>query len=154
NLQLERANISNEIADEETMVGERMADLEKAVGIPIKAGSITSSLGIPAFPYRLDLLDSLALEHRPQLRKLRAEAEQEQLRLHRTELDAYPDFQVSLAYMQRDALTADAPMNPIAAPMKQSDMISAGVSFDLPFNNNKRTEALSESEAMRTMKHE
>jgi len=90
--------------------------------------------------------------------------EQDQLIYHRSDLDKYPDFQVSLAYMQRNALSATSQMNPMNFPgaaamgvlpttMSQPDMISATVSVELPFNfGGKRTEALGEADAMRTMK--
>ena len=174
NLQLERADIEDQIIENETMLRESHADLEQATGASIDAGgigddahgevSITPRLGLPAFSYSLAALDSIALGANPRLRKLRAEAGQEQLRYQRADLDKYPDFQVSLQYMQRDALSASSPMNPanypgertvgvIPMPMTQSDMVSVGVSIELPLNyNNQRVEALGEAQAMRTGK--
>lgn len=163
-LQLERADIEDEIIEDKTRLRESQADLEQATGardtIPI-----TPRLGLPPFSYSLAALDSIARENNPRLRKLRAQAEQDELRYRRADLDKYPDFEFSLEYMQRDALSATSPMNPMnypgevamlsmtPTPMPQSDMISAGVSIELPLNyNNQRVEALGEAEARRMMK--
>ena len=162
-LELERADIEDQIIEDETRLRESEADLEQATGARDTV-LITPRLGLPAFPYSLAALDSIARENNPGLRKLHAQADQEQLRFKRADLDKYPDFQFSLEYMQRDALSATSPMNPanysgeraagiIPMPMPQSDLITAGVSIELPLNyNNQRVEAMGEAEAMRTMK--
>ncbi|MDP4199825.1 MAG: TolC family protein [Bacteroidota bacterium] len=162
-LKLERATLATEIIEERTMLRERAADLEQASGSPA-AVTMTSSLGLPPFTYSVMALDSIARANRPTLKKLEAQIEQDRLIYRRNDLDKYPDFQVSLAYMQRDALSATSPMNPMNFPgaamagvtpssMSQTDMVSATVSVELPFNfGGKRTEALAESDAMRAMK--
>ena len=163
NLELERADMEEQIIEDKTRLRESQADLEQATGVSGKV-PITARLGLPAFPYSLAALDSIARENNPRLRRLRVEAEQDELRYRRADLDKYPDFQFSLEYMQRDALSATSPMNPMnypgevamgaaPTPMPQSDMISAGVNIELPLNyNNQRIEAMGEAEAMRTMK--
>jgi cobalt-zinc-cadmium efflux system outer membrane protein len=160
---LERASIATEIIEDRTMVTELRANLEQSSSDRTEV-QVTSSLGLPFFDYSLARLDSIARENSPTLKKLRSQAEQQKLIYSRNDLDKYPDFQLSLAYMQRDALSATSPMNPMNFPgaaamgvtpasMSQPDMISATVSIELPFNfNGKRTEALGEAEAMRTMK--
>lgn len=163
NLKLERANIATQIIEDQTMVRERRADLIQASGSTTDV-AVTSNLGLPPFDYSLIALDSISSENRPTLKKLRAQAEQNRLMYQRNDLDKYPDFQVSLAYMQRSALSATSPMNPMnfpgaamagvtPTPMTQTDMLSATVSIELPFNfGGKRTEALGEADAMRSMK--
>jgi cobalt-zinc-cadmium efflux system outer membrane protein len=162
-LKLEHANIATEVIEDQTMVRELRADVEQAVGNAAQF-SVTPTLGLPTFDYSLARLDSIAHENRPSLKKLRAQTEQQRLQYQRNDLDRYPDFELTLAYMQRDALSAASPMNPANYPgasvlgivptsMYQSNMISATVSIELPFNfNGKRSEALGEAEAMRTMK--
>lgn len=151
-LELERGDIADQIVMYQTKLRESQTDLEQATDESV-AISITPALGLVSFPYTIAKLDSMAHLHNPLLHKLKAEAEQESLRYKRADLDKYPDFQVSLEYMQRNTLPANAPMNPFGVPMPQSDVVSAGVSIELPLNyNNQRTEALVETEAMQTMR--
>jgi outer membrane protein TolC len=164
-LKLERARIKTEIIDDETMVREGQADLEQVTGSDTEA-DVSPSLGLPSFAYSLEILDSLAHQNRPSIRKLRAQADQSRLMYARSDLDKYPDFQLSLSYMQRNPLAANSPMNPMNFPgaaamgvtptaMTQTDMVSATLSIELPFNfGGKRTEALGEADAMRTMRED
>ena len=164
NLQLERSDIKNQIVDEKTMLAMQRADLERASGADVVNINVTSSLALPLISYSLSELDSLAARHRPILAAMRSEADQQLLNQRRADLNKYPDFQVSLEYMQRDALSATSAMNPTYSPaanqlglmpmtMKQSDMVSATVSIELPLNyGDQRGEAIAEADAMRSMK--
>ena len=152
NLKLERADIDNQIIEDKTGVQSSKADLEQATGMSGDI-SITSRLGLPEFAYSIQKLDSIAHEHSPRLQKLRSQAEQDQLRYHRADLEKYPDFRISLDYMQRDALAPNTMANTMNTPMQQSNMISAEVNIELPLNyNNKIGEARSEAEAMQNSK--
>jgi len=164
NLDLERSDIKNEIIEDETMVAMQRSELQKAAGVSPELVTVPNSLDLPLLRYSVEELDSIAQKNRPQLAGYQAQIAQQDIMYHRGELEKYPDFEVSLQYMQRDALAATSPMNPMNTAatasmgvkpeaMKQSDMISATISFDLPFNfNGRRTEMLGEVDAMRTMK--
>jgi outer membrane protein TolC len=89
-------------------------------------------------------LDSLASLHRPALLAMYSETEQSGFEIERARLLKYPDFSIGLFYMQRDAIAA----------MRQADMVSAQLSFNLPIFSHKLNDAVSEQEAMRTAKHE
>ncbi len=165
-MQLERSDIATEVLEEKTELAMERSELERATGSSITELSMPSTLALPAFSYNLAELDSIAKCHRPMLAVFRSQAERESLKIQREELNRYPDFQVSLDYMQRDPLSASSPMNPAnsaaaqalgipAMPMAQSDMVSAGISIELPFfYGNQRKESIASDLATRTMRLE
>src|SRR5665213_3726417 len=65
-LQLDRADIEDQIIEDQTQLRESQADLARATGVRGEV-PITSRLGLPAFPYSLDALDSIARENNPRL---------------------------------------------------------------------------------------
>ena len=162
-MELERADIATEVVEEQTKLAEEKAELERATGKTLGDLPVPGSLALPQLHYSLAELDTLAAHHRSLLAGFRSRAQRESLEAQRAELDKYPDFEVSLDYMQRQALSATSPMNPTnsaaaqamgisAIPMTQSDMVTAGLSIDLPFYyGNQGNESISEDEALRTM---
>ena len=165
-LELERSDMQTEVIEDQTKLAQENAALERATGTRLGNFPVPAALALPALPYTLAELDSMATQHRPMLAGFRSQAEQEALKAQREDLDKYPDFQFSLDYMQRDPLSASSPMNPTNSaaaaalgippmPMNQSDMVSAGVSIELPiYYGDQRREAISTDEAMRTARLE
>jgi cobalt-zinc-cadmium efflux system outer membrane protein len=148
-LTLERSSIDDDVVQLQSEIVIRESDLQALTGgqDSIKGAE---QLAMPPFKLSLGELDSIALRHSPAFENIRSKIAQSELQVKRNDLEKYPDFAVMLSYMQRDALTGAA-----AIPMtdlKQSNMISATVSVDLPINNNnKRADAIGEAEAMREM---
>jgi outer membrane protein TolC len=143
-LELERSDIEVQIADEQSMLAMRRADLELAVGGEVGSLNMPVALALPPLQQSLAELDTLAAHKRATLVGLRSEADQQTLAQQRAQLDKYPDFSVSLQYMQRSAIMDGTP-----AP----DMVSATLGIQLPMNyGNQRASQVAEAEAMRTMK--
>ena len=152
NLELERSDIRKQIIEDETMVAMKRTELERAGGVSVSEIAIAAHLGLPALSYSLAQLDSIASANRAQLAGIRSQDDKYAQQSKRNEMDKYPDFQVSLSYMQRDPLAANTPLNPMPTTMPQSDLLSASVSFELPFiRTNRREEATEEANAMQTM---
>ncbi len=153
NLQLERSDIKKQIIEDQMMVAMKRSELERASGLPASEFNIVPHLGLPQLGFTLPELDSIAAIHRAKLAGIRSQVETYRRMSARNDLDKYPDFQVSLSYMQRDRLAPNTPLNPMPTAMAQNDLLSASVSFDLPFlHTNRREEATGEADAMRTMK--
>lgn len=162
-LKLEQSSTKAQIIDGESMVAMRVADLSEASGLRLPENVRVERIGMPAFPYTIDELDSIASRERPLVKRLHSQAEQASLQRERNALDRYPDFSLTLMYMQRDVLAANAPMNPMntdatrmlgmeSTPMPQSDLLSASISVTLPIFTERRRQGIAEAEAMRTMK--
>jgi cobalt-zinc-cadmium efflux system outer membrane protein len=82
-------------------------------------------------------LKGVAIDHRPLLKSLNALIGKGQAGNKLAEKEFYPDFTVSLEYMQRDRV-GDEPGN---------DMYSLGVTFNLPVYRHHRHEMLAEADA-------
>lgn len=82
-------------------------------------------------------LERLAEEHRPLLRGLQAELEKSRVARRAAQREYYPDFTFSLEYMQREAAMDDAGY----------DMYSAGISFNLPVQRQRRQAMVAEAES-------
>ena len=162
-LKLEQSTTRSQIIEGKSMIAMRVADLMEASDTRIAPDAVVGRLSMPEFNYTVAELDSIAAQDRPLIQSLRSEASQSSLQASRNGLDAYPDFSVSLMYMQRDALAANSAMNPTnsdaarmlgmdAMPMSQPDLLSATLSVTLPINTTARHQAIGEAEAMREMK--
>ncbi|MEP7234063.1 MAG: TolC family protein [Ignavibacteriota bacterium] len=143
-LKIESAQIRSKIAEEESMINMLIAELSGASGIHINGIRYEGISALPIFTYRIELLDSLARVFRPALLEMYTQAERSSYEIERARLMQYPDFTIGLNYMQRDAVGL----------MKQSDMFSAAVSFNLPLSSGRLADALGEQEAMRTARYE
>ena len=75
------------------------------------------------FDYPVEVLQDMALEHRPQLRGLREEIQKWQVAEDLARQQNQPDFDISFAYRQRDFA---------AEPIGGSDLISLAVAVNLP----------------------
>ncbi|MBI2353885.1 MAG: TolC family protein [Deltaproteobacteria bacterium] len=86
-------------------------------------------------------LQGLAEKNRPLLKGMLAQIEKSEAASALGKKEYYPDFTVSFEYMQREpAMGSDG-----------SDMYSLGVTFNLPFQRERRHAMLAESESERTM---
>lgn len=86
-------------------------------------------------------LERQAFAHRPALRSLQARIEKTRASAKLAEKEFYPDFTVSLEYMQRDP-AMDSPGD---------DMYGAELSFNLPIQTDRRYAKVAEIEAERRM---
>ncbi len=160
-LKIEIAETKSQIIDERSMFAMREAELLEAAGLASGTIAIPDSLPIPPFFESLIELDAIAKANRAALQRLSTQVEGDRLSVDRTNLDRYPDFNIALMFMQRDALDAYSPMafpelmnavgmTPIAMP--QSNMLTARISFPIPIDfGGKRKEAVAELEAMSSM---
>lgn len=84
-----------------------------------------------------DELEKLADEHRPALKATAALMEKSRVSRRLAEKEFYPDFTLSLEYMQRDP----------AMESPGDDMYSLGVSFNLPVQRERRHAMVAETES-------
>lgn len=107
---------------------------------------------VPALP-ELDLtpvdfddaeLERLAAENRPLIRALAAQVEKARVSRKLGEKEFYPDFTISLEYMQRDPAMGE----------KGDDMYGAGVTFNLPVQRERRHAMIAEAESETRMAQE
>ncbi|WP_305042796.1 TolC family protein [Geoalkalibacter sp.] len=82
-------------------------------------------------------LEQLAQEHRPLLRGLQVQLDKSRVTRNLARREYYPDFTLSLEYMQREAAMGD----------EGYDMYSAGVSFNLPVQRQRRQAMVAEAES-------
>jgi outer membrane protein TolC len=89
-------------------------------------------------------LERLAAENRPLIRSLAAQVEKAQVSRQLGEKEFYPDFTVSLEYMQRDPAMGE----------KGDDMYGAGITFNLPVQRERRHAMIAEAESETRMAQE
>jgi outer membrane protein TolC len=86
-------------------------------------------------------IEQLALENRPAIKGLHAQIDKADVGSRLAEKEFFPDVTVSLEYMQRDS-TANTPGD---------DMYTAGLSFNLPIQRDRRHAKVAETQAERRM---
>lgn len=89
-------------------------------------------------------LAAFAFQNRPELFARNAQLKQVQLNEKLAKRESYPDFTLSLEYMQRDAFNGDP-------GSMGEDMYSAALSFNLPLQQAKRRAMVSEAQAQGRM---
>jgi outer membrane protein TolC len=89
-------------------------------------------------------LERLAAENRPLIRALASQVEKAQVSRQLGEKEFYPDFTVSLEYMQRDPAMGE----------KGDDMYGAGITFNLPVQRERRHAMIAEAESETRMAQE
>ncbi|HET9137019.1 MAG TPA: TolC family protein [Candidatus Kapabacteria bacterium] len=152
-LELERTEIGQMMAEEQAMISMQYAKLSYATGIENMDIPAVDSLPLSGFYYSLDSLMQIALNHRPLLKGLQSSVQQAELSIERSTLERYPDFGVMLMYMQRDALAPGSMGGDPAMSTPQMNMISAQLSIKLPLNYNGKNDAgIAEAQSMRQMK--
>lgn len=118
------------------------AELARALGRGADAGApVPPAPRLRDAPLQLDTLREAALRERPQLLGLRSLIERNGKSLDLARKDYYPDFDVKVAYGQRDR-TPDG--------MRRDDMLSFTVAINLPiWRETKRDPRVAEAIAMR-----
>lgn len=96
---------------------------------------------LPELSLSAEQLNRLALENRPQIKNLAMLANKGQASHRLARKEFYPDFNLSLEYMFREASMNDPGYN----------MFSVGVTFNLPFQRERRQAMLAESSSETTM---
>ncbi|MBW4055617.1 MAG: TolC family protein [Proteobacteria bacterium] len=86
-------------------------------------------------------LREMAYEHRPMIKSLTEQISMGEVELKLADKDFYPDFKVSLEYMQRDPVMGG----------EGNDMYSLGLTFNLPVQMSRRHAAVAESNSNITM---
>lgn len=86
-------------------------------------------------------LEALAEDHRPVLKAIATQIEKSKVSRRLAEKNFYPDFTLSLEYMQRDP----------AMESPGEDMYTAGVSFNLPIQRQRRHAMVAETESEQRM---
>jgi len=112
---------------------------------PIGAGA---DFTLPRLALSLEQLNAIALEKRPQLKSLVSLVKKGEASYHLAQKEFYPDFNISMEYMFRDPVSTAMAIDP------GNNMISLGITFNLPFNQAKRQELLAESAFERVMANE
>lgn len=118
------------------------ADLQRALGRGAEAAAIRPEMPrLDAAPLSLDALREAALRERPQLLGLQALIDKSQKSLELARKEYYPDFDVRLAYGQRDRALDG---------MSRPDMVSLTVAINLPvWRKDKLDPLVAEAQAMR-----
>jgi outer membrane protein TolC len=115
-------------------------------GMNLSSVQAPDSLAMPVLSYTVDSLMIIAERSRPLVLGIRAALARSNVAAERSDLESYPDFDVMLMYMQRDAL------NTPTGPMQQMDMLTAQLSVKLPLGyGGKNSAARAEAEAMQRM---
>lgn len=98
-----------------------------------------ADFSLPQFPLSAEELNKIAIENRPQLKTLTSQANKGEAAIRLAEKEFYPDFNLSLEYMQKDSVSTSMVSDP------GYDMFSIGVTFNLPFQKERRQAMLAES---------
>lgn len=85
-------------------------------------------------------LEELAFSHRPRLQALKVRREVERTRQQQAQREFFPDFTLSVEYLQKE----DTPADPAGY-----DMYNAGISFNLPLQRQRRHAMEAEAAAAR-----
>lgn len=108
---------------------------------PETALSVIHSLPMPQLTLSATQLSQLAQVNRPALKTLQAKIDQAGVGVKLAEKELYPDFTIAVEYMQREATEMS----------RGDDMYSAGLSFNLPVQTDRRRAKVAEMEAARRM---
>ena len=94
---------------------------------------------LPQLTLSADQLNEVAFEKRPQVKSLLSLANKGQASHRLAQKEFYPDFNLSLEYMFREAISTEMTSDP------GYNMFSVGVTFNLPFQQGRRRAMLAES---------
>ena len=100
---------------------------------------------LPLIPLTPEQLNQAALETRPQIKSLAILASKGQASHRLAQKEFYPDFNLSFEYMFKDAINTDMITDP------GYNMFTLGVTFNLPFQQQKRHAMIAESTSETTM---
>ena len=100
---------------------------------------------LPSVTLSPEQLNTIATEQRPQVKSLTSIENKTAASLRLAKKEFYPDFNFSLEYMFRDRVSTEMATDP------GDNMVSLGVTFNIPFQQEKRREMQAESAFERTM---
>jgi outer membrane protein TolC len=100
---------------------------------------------LPQISLSNEQLNQAALEKRPQIKSLASLASKGQASHRLAQKEFYPDFNLSFEYMFKKAVSTDTTTDP------GYDMFTVGVTFNLPFQREKRHAMIAESTSETTM---
>lgn len=104
-----------------------------------------SDFELPRLPFTAEQLNATAYEKRPQVKSLISVANKGQATHRLARKEFYPDFNLSFEYMFKEAVATEMVNDP------GYNMFSVGVTFNLPFQQEKRRAMLAESTSETTM---
>ncbi len=107
-----------------------------------------SDFALPQVTLSPEQLSASASENRPQIKSLTSLLHKSEASQRLAEREKYPDFNLSLEYMFRK------PVSTAMASDPGDDMVTLGVTFNLPFQQEKRREMRAESSYERIMASE
>ena len=107
-------------------------------------GTITD-FTLPEQTLSAEQLNQIAFEKRPQIKSLASLASKGQASHRLAQKEFYPDFNLSFEYMFKEAIATDMITDP------GYNMFTLGVTFNLPFQREKRHAMLAESTSETTM---
>jgi outer membrane protein TolC len=102
---------------------------------------LIADFSLPQPSYSAEQLNQLALEKRPQVKSLASLASKGEASHQLAQKEFYPDFNLSFEYMFREPAMTDPGYN----------MYSVGVTFNLPFQQERRQAMLAESSSETSM---
>lgn len=98
-----------------------------------------ADFSLPQVPLSFEQLNQTAYDHRPQIKSLISLANKGQASHRLARKEFYPDFNLSFEYMFREAVSNDMANDP------GYNMFTLGVTFNLPFQQERRRAMLAES---------
>jgi outer membrane protein TolC len=104
-----------------------------------------SDFTLPQLSLSAEQLNQTAFEKRPQIKSLASLASKGQASHRLAQKEFYPDFNLSFEYMFKEAIATDMVTDP------GYNMFTLGVTFNLPFQQEKRHAMLAESTSETTM---
>jgi outer membrane protein TolC len=107
-----------------------------------------ADFNLPLLSFTADQLNQLALETRPQVKSLASLTSKAQASHRLARKEFYPDFNLSFEYMFKEAIATEMISDP------GYNMFTLGVTFNLPFQQERRRAMLAESTSETTMTSE
>ncbi len=104
-----------------------------------------ADFALPQLSLSADQLNQTALETRPQIKSLASLTSKGQASHRLAQREFYPDFNLSFEYMFKDAIATEMITDP------GYNMFTLGVTFNLPFQQEKRHAMIAESTSETTM---
>ena len=104
-----------------------------------------ADFNLPNLSLSAEQLNRKALEKRPQIKSLASLTSKGQASRRLAQKEFYPDFNISLEYMQKEAVSTPMTTDP------GYDMFSVGVTFNLPFQQERRRAMITESTSETSM---
>ncbi len=100
---------------------------------------------LPKVSLSSEQLNAIAIEQRPQVKSLANLVNKAEASLRLAKKEFFPDFNISLEYMFRDPVSTGMATDP------GDNMVSLGITFNLPIQQEKRRQMRAESSFERTM---